>query len=330
MSHRLFSDVVEAEIARRYNDGESSIALAVAYNTSDVNVRNALRRQGVVLRPAAHLMNPVVTNEQRAKIIKMCAASATLEAAAAAVGVSKETAWKTTHKAGLSLQVGHPRTCEIDDHAFDVLTPECLYWIGFLFADGCLHQDEYGSPALVVGLSAVDREHLKKLRTFLKSTHAITNSPPRNSKPIHKGGPDIKTGPSVYFRVRSKRIFAALSARGIVTKSARVPPPALARSRDFWRGAVDGDGTVCESNCREYVYPEIKLAGQRPLMMKYSQFLTENKCASLSPYWGERVWIVGTSGSTAKSMIRLLYEGASVFLDRKMATAKVILSTTRV
>lgn len=326
MSRRLFSDTVEREMARRYAAGESSIALATAYNTSDVNVRHALKRQGIVLRPAAHLMNPVVTDEQRQRAVEMCRGGATLQAAAGAVGISKETVFKEVRRAGVDMPQGRPRSCEIDDHAFDVLTPESLYWIGFLFADGCLHQDGSGSPALVVGLSAVDRGHLEKLRAFLKSTHAISDLPPRNSKPIHKGGPDIKTGPSAYFRVRSKRIFEALSGRGIVTKSARVPPPDVAQSRDFWRGAVDGDGTVTVNRQqRGYVYPQILLSGQLPLIETFARFLVANDLAPLRPYQGIGVWTIGTVGSTAAQIIRCLYSNTTVALSRKHAVAAAII-----
>lgn len=333
MSKRLFSREQEVEIERRYATGESTekIALDILPTpTSGVNVRNTLRRLGVTLRKAAHEMNPVITEEQRERAVVLCRDEGyTLQEAADAVGISKETVFRLTRD--VSFPIGKPRTCEVNDAAFDVLTPESLYWIGFLFADGNVHQDVIkgprksrataGSPALNIGLSAVDRGHLEKLRTFLGSTHAISERPPHESAPTYEGGPNVHTGASVYLSVRSKQICAALTSYGLVTKRTRVPVPEVAKSRDFWRGMVDGDGSV-----DVYDYPSIRLAGQIPLLNRFSEFMIQNGLPALNLFEGDRVWQIGTTGTTARVVIDCLYTDAVVALDRKMARAQSILS----
>ncbi|MFG3422219.1 hypothetical protein [Micromonospora sp. NPDC048063] len=111
--------------------------------------------------------------------------------------------------------------------AFDELTPDACYWIGFLFADGSISYRRNHIPQISVGLAERDRAHLLKLRTFLGSTSVISAPSP--------------THHSCQFSVRSQRLADRLVALG------RYQGPINARlveSRDFWRGVVDGDGSV--------------------------------------------------------------------------------------
>lgn len=42
--------------------------------------------------------------------------------------------------------------------AFSVLTPESAYWIGFLMADGCVHDES----KVVLALKNSDKNHIEK------------------------------------------------------------------------------------------------------------------------------------------------------------------------
>lgn len=339
MSRPRFNFDQRELIKQRYLSLESSeyIAANVAGTILDdgipingTTVRNTLRYMGVELRPAAHALNPVVTDEQRKRAVDMCRNGATRPAAAKALGVSVSTVEAALKDAGVHLPIGKPRTCTVNDAAFDVLTPEALYWAGFIWADGCLHQDVIkrprknpataGSPALCLGLSVVDRKHLEKLRDFLGSTHKISNRPPRNSQPVRKGGPAIKTGPTCYYSVRSKRLVAALSSLGIATKRPSAPSAAVTSSRDFWRGAVDGDGHV-DNDQR---YPAINLSGTLLLIEEFCRYLVRQGLTQLVPFEGDGVWIAGTTGSTARAIAEHLYDDAVEALDRKLECVRAM------
>ena len=111
--------------------------------------------------------------------------------------------------------------------AFDLLTPEACYWLGFLFADGCVTYRAGHLPQISVGLAQRDREHLVSLRTFLGSTSSISAPSPTHG--------------SCQFSVRSARLAERMTALG------RYDGPLderLTESRDFWRGVVDGDGSI--------------------------------------------------------------------------------------
>ena len=125
------------------------------------------------------------------------------------------------------------RKRQLRQDAFDELTPDAAYWIGFLFADGSVVGR--GESAVVqTRLSECDREHLVKLRSFLGSTHKIGAAPAGNY-----GG--YRSRPSVRLSVPAGRLARRLLSLG------RYEGPidsTLIRSRDFWRGVVDGDGSL--------------------------------------------------------------------------------------
>lgn len=105
------------------------------------------------------------------------------------------------------------------------------------------------------------------------------------------------------------------------TKRPDAPTVAVTDSLDFWRGAIDGDGHI--DNAQEY--PAASLAGRLPLIVTFCAFLVRHGLAALNPFEGVHgVWVAGTTGSTAKAIIEYLYNGATVYLDRKFACAQEI------
>lgn len=114
MSRRRFDEEQTAVIVRRYEAGESSESIAddiiPGERVYGFTIRNTLRRLGVVIRPGASASNPVVTDDQKARAVVLCRDEGhTLQEAADAVGISKETVFKATKAAGVSLTVGKPK-----------------------------------------------------------------------------------------------------------------------------------------------------------------------------------------------------------------------------
>ena len=122
----------------------------------------------------------------------------------------------------------------LNHQAFDIVTNDAAYWIGFLFADGSVIQQQRGAPQVQLRLSEIDRGHLEKFRQFLDSTHAITTSPPGNL-----GG--YQSRASARYAIVSRRLAGRLLEMG---RYEGPIAPELAASRHFWRGVVDGDGSI--------------------------------------------------------------------------------------
>lgn len=155
--------------------------------------------------------------------------------------------------------------------------------------------------------------------TGFKSEHTI-------SRIVHKKS--YGDGVSASFRVRSEKLVAALAARGMAKKKPdRVPNREIEDSPDFWRGAVDADGTVRMAEDKNgYEYASIMLCGHIPMLEKFQKFLEHRGITSTITDTTSGIFQVRLMGTGAVKVIRVLYENAEVALDRKLATAREILN----
>ncbi len=208
--------------------------------------------------------------------------------------------------------------CLLNHQALDVITDDAAYWIGFLFADGSVIRERQSAPAIQVRLSEVDRGQIAKLREFLGSTHTIGYCPPGNY-----GGYSSRA--SFRLSVRSERLAHRLLDLG------RYEGPIareLVSSRHFWRGVVDGDGSVYISKLG---YAVFGLVGSRRMLEAFRGFLKERGLAgrmSIRPT--KSIYIINTAGNLAARIIEELYKDAVVALDRKAAAARPIIESVRI
>lgn len=205
----------------------------------------------------------------------------------------------------------------VDHKAFDIATDNAAYWIGFLFADGCIFHQQNGGLTIQLRLSAIDRGHLEKFRQFLSSTHAITTSPPGNY-----GGYQSKA--SVRFALGSRRLAGRLLEMG---RYEGPIAPELATSRHFWRGVVDGDGSIFALKTG---YSGICLVGSQRLLEAFLEFLRERNLSgrmTIRPH--KSIYSLSTAGYSAELIIDELYRTATTALDRKAATAGPIIEAVR-
>ncbi|RKN46303.1 hypothetical protein [Micromonospora endolithica] len=194
--------------------------------------------------------------------------------------------------------------------AFDSLTPDACYWLGFLFADGCVTYRAGHLPQISVGLAARDREHLVSLRQFLGSSSSI-------SAPSRTHG-------SCQFSVRSEKLADRVISLG--RYEGRVDEH-LTGSRDFWRGVVDGDGSLGiyrRPAPSSATFPQFRLVGSRRLLDPFRAFLVSQGIDGLSVRPHKTIFTVGTTCRPAEMIVALLYADAAVALPRKAAVAAAI------
>ena len=211
------------------------------------------------------------------------------------------------------------RKYKLNEHAFDTITDESAYWVGFLMADGyVLHS---GGVANSVGLCLHerDREHVSLFRSFVGSTHPI------RVKKINKktkGGRSC----SVYFR--SKKMAHALGKYGVVPNKSLTATvsDSLAQNRHFWRGVIDGDGAVTIDACG---MPNLSVVGSHTLMRQFVTFITGRITYTpyIEPSKRSKVLYVRTCGEGAKQIATLLYDDCSVSLMRKRKTTEMFKNT---
>jgi hypothetical protein len=224
---------------------------------------------------------------------------------------------------GLLLRRGVPlrtlseakRRHSLNECAFDISSPDSLYWMGFIFADGCINQRS-GSPALTIRVSEIDGAHVFNLASFLNSSHKILRiHPPRIPRDNFEG---VKDG--IQLSVRSRRLCDALIHAGWRNKNQSIPARNLCESQDFWRGIIDGDGCISEKSGQ----PSIELVGGRILLEKFLAFWKQVSPESkISIRQHKSIFRVGTKGRFAEQMINTLYTDAHTSLERKRLKASV-------
>jgi len=264
---------------------------------------------------------PRVDRFTKQNAIRACIGGMSIPDAADKFGLSTSTLNRALRAANVELPTGRPRVCAIDDTAFDELTPLSLYWMGFLFADGHQGGDGQGAPYIRLALTLDDREHVEKFRDFLKSTHAITVEAEKD-KIID--GRLVHSKETASFKPRSALLVEALRSRGMTTKKEeRDPIPELAQSRDFWRGVVDGDGTLYLAKGE----PAFTLCGHQPLLGKFQRFIAAELGVRLV-ISADKENLLRTNPITrgTEEVAKLLYENACEALTRKKERADLIIS----
>ena len=94
------------------------------------------------------------------------------------------------------------------------------------------------------------------------------------------------------------------------------------QSRDFWRGVVDGDGSL---GLLASGYAYFGLVGSRRLLEAFLVFLQSNGLgARMTIRPDKTIFQVATAGHIAERIVSFLYENATVALDRKAASAAKI------
>lgn len=220
------------------------------------------------------------------------------------------------------------RRLPLDDAAFSTITKESAYWVGFLMADGCVMHPKDGSPEVALRLSVIDREQVEAFRRFLKSSKKVTvQSAPSHYTVVNKR--PVRSGPSVLFSVSSTQLATDLSSFGVVPhKTMREHVLRLESNRDFWRGMVDGDGSVfCSEAGGNGEVPNIKLNGSHSITSQFQAWVGSilPSCKT-RPLPHNGIWRFSLNSRQGFRVIQELYANCATALPRKLVIAQHILS----
>lgn len=186
------------------------------------------------------------------------------------------------------------------------------YWLGFLMADGYVQLGP-NNFRLSLGLSSKDRGQLEAFRRFLGSTHAISEN-------------KRKTSTAVALCIPSRAAAELVQSLGIeCRKTNRENAPVILRfNPHFWRGVVDGDGTV---HLGKRGKPTVVLCGGKTLMHQFSRFVVQ-RVGGPFPKVATRSGTnyVSFSGTRAVNILDVLYNQGGPSLERKRTMALFLLS----
>jgi hypothetical protein len=195
------------------------------------------------------------------------------------------------------------------------LSPEAKYWLGFILADGYLCRNK-----LNIKLHFRDKEHLQKLLALLGSKSKVYILE------------DVQTTfgvtTSALLSIKSQRLVDQLLQLGIEYRKSLTATPLvnLEYDVDFWRGVIDGDGSL-RIRSGIYVYAEIAICGTESIVQGFADFAkivaptphTPKITKRKSTHFGFAV-----GGSRASKIVSLQYYPHCLSLDRKQIIADKI------
>jgi hypothetical protein len=289
--------------------------LAAERNLSYRTIKRLLEDNGVQIINPSIPRNDIDDDE----VVRLYDSGLSQAALALMFGVTQTCIGTRLRKRGVSIR---PKTAlrihSLRETAFDVITEQSAYWLGFLMADGSVTSSK-GKNAVSVCASVKDFSHLDALRKWLHATCPVTRYISKCSN-----GALVKM---CVFRFSSERIVAALARYGVVpTKSltAKVSND-LKTDRHFWRGVLDGDGCL---GIYGMSTPLVHLSGSLYLCQQFAGFASQ----SLGLKYRARVTKIGRyaifrlGSNNARVMASALYSNCTIYLPRKHAIAQRIIS----
>lgn len=322
MTKRAFTTEQVKEVCEMYTSGQSSGEIARKFGIWDTTVRDCLRKSGVEIRNKKW-----TSNEWQKEVAELYTAGFSCPEIAEHVNRHVATVWRVVQKMGVAIRPPeqHHRKDFLKEDVFDTLTPESAYWIGMLMADGCVGATS-ASFTVTLSLHSRDLDHVLAFRKFLGSVCAVK---------VHESG----GSPMATFVVTSKRLGESLSRYGVVPRKSLI---AVARggvenSRDFWRGVIDGDGSlgIYARKNLELPVPVLSLVSMsREFVEQFSSFLHarglggKNKILAYPTPSGRNRYDLRLGGSAAIDAISYLYVDAAVVLARKAKLASRVMQMT--
>ena len=180
-------------------------------------------------------------------------------------------------------------------------TEEKAYWLGFLYADGYVKENE----KIELGLKESDLDHIKKFKNFLGSNHPIEYR---------------KDTKSYRFSIYSKKIAQDLTKLGCHQAKSltlnfpteeQVPKHLL---HHFLRGYFDGDGCITSSNGNY----RISLLGTQNFLHIAKNILKNIHIKNIKQCTRNKAYEFNIYGrNNCYNFYKEIYKNATIFLDRK-------------
>lgn len=194
------------------------------------------------------------------------------------------------------VELSHTKFLKIN--AFENIDDEeSAYWLGFLYADGCVHSHNY---SFSMALHKKDKEHIYEFRTFLNSSNKVIPVKNHNTFAFYQG---------------SKKIHEDLIRHGCIPrKSLTIKYPDFminnTLENHFIRGIFDGDGYIYSRPGR-YV---VGISGTYSIVKRFDAVLTiNNRIRSHNNIYD----LSSSKKSFVNNTYKYLYNNATVYLIRK-------------
>lgn len=293
------------EIANLYAGGMDTDELSSKFDISRRCVLDHIHKHNVKIRGRG------LDGDAKKEVINLYKNGKTTEDIANLYNINNTTVRDYLIKAGVPRDIHGIPEYNIDHSTFDVLSEESAYWIGFLMADGCVMKHSDDCYSVSVALSSVDIVHLYKLRDFVNSDKPVKQYKNRRD--------------TCSFEIYSKNIAKNLISYGVVPRKTYTAKAlkGIDNNRHFWRGVVDGDGSIgCYNN-----KVKISLTCSNFIIDQFIHFVKSFSYTKANKRKRDGSYGFSVYGNkVATTVIHKLYSDCSISLDRKQESANNILS----
>ncbi len=190
---------------------------------------------------------------------------------------------------------------------------EKAYWLGFIAADGCISKE---MNQVKISLKGSDIEHLEKFKAFINTPVNITK------RFINCNN---KLCEVVTIVICNEKICQDLIKLGCTpTKSLTLDIKTELINqefiRDFWRGYVDGDGSIRKGNCITLSFLSTLEMCTKGLEY-FKNFITldtiKYKYITCLKTRTNNSYSLAINGKKAKNILDILYKDSTIYLNRK-------------
>lgn len=212
------------------------------------------------------------------------------------------------------------RQYTLNKNCFDIITDESAYWLGLLLTDGYVNT----KGQIELALKDNDIKHLEKFKIFVGSNKEIKLK--KNNKGYNANNQNYLASISIC----SKELVNKLNEYNIVSRKtySAFAPDSLKYNRHFWRGCMDGDGTISINKNGNYC---IGLYGTKKLCEQFLEFVKQSfpeeqftkNVHQHSTIYG----IIFNKHSLIIKLTNLLYKDDIISLERKKSKAHDLLNT---
>lgn len=259
-----------------------------------------------------------LSHERQRQILETYFKTLSVQETAKLTNTVHSTIYRLLDKNGIELKpVSYLRDKHKDSACFtDFNREDNSYFYGLLLSDGNLSHSESRLSKIQIVLQRKDEDILYKFKKFIGTNNKIVN----HSKKTKDG-----TSEYSYFGVNSYTIYNRLINLGMSPRKSgkeQLPKFDWLNNRDFWRGVVDGDGSLLY----QQGIPKIKLIGSLELVEGFNDFCWKNcftqkrKACPESKHQG--LYTLSFNGEEAMYVAKILYADCEFKLDRKLTLAK--------
>lgn len=256
------------------------------------------------------------TNDLLAKVVSLSLADLDYHEIANRTGLRSGQVYGILHRRGIRPK-GLQRARFNERYFEDIRSQYQAYWLGFMFADGCIIRRKYDYSsnivALRVGLSIQDRQLLDAFLIDIQSSPRIA---------ICNNGKEARVS------LNSVRMVNDLESLGCVERKSLkltgIPDIPAGLVRHFVRGYFDGDGSVSVQNKTL----RINMLGTFEFLSDIRKTLLMNGVSFTEPKVQGKTncfVLAGNGNKKAQLFYNYIYTGAERFLLRKKETFDAVL-----